>query len=416
MQLLLACAKPALSEDRDSLIYASIRANIVVVDSAHPALQTADALAEVGLYIDATAILREHAASADITMADSLQRVHPQWRFSTGIDYYHLEDIVDTATMTSQELRDYKRLTETPLSIWVHTRATIEPVQEFIDEITPEIYVSERKSRLSASARLALPGWFLRLEPSVKAEKWFRRNAADTVFAPAHSQPSDMGGGAMILTATNTLQKLKIVNWSVPFSVDWEHYRIDQPGYEAFVEWGISPSLEIRPSAVPFGIRISTQTIYENYYRLSTDLLDVVRLSGRLEGFGQTGKINGQISGAWMGERYLNVSTPEAIDRFEGIGRIEYKITEFLKGRHRLKGVYESEKHDALPEVPAFDLHGSELALETGVETAIGEHFRITPELLWKERRSDKEGTRYLWAARSVWEPGAAYGVEFGEI
>ena len=51
-----------------------------------------------------------------------------KWLWSTGTDYYHLEDI-DTAMMTQEEYQDFRRLTETPLSVWMRVKhETVSPM------------------------------------------------------------------------------------------------------------------------------------------------------------------------------------------------------------------------------------------------------------------------------------------------
>jgi len=414
--MLIVCTKVSLSQSADSLAYDSLRTRVAAIDSTHPALQTADALAGAGLYDDASAILSEHAP-ADPAESTHGERGSPrttQWRISSGVDFYHLEDH-DTVGMNAEELRNYQRLTETPLSVWLRAKSTILPQAAFLGELSPEVYVSERKSRLSAVARSSLLSGLLHLEPSVKAEKWYRDSVQDASFAPFARQSSDMGGAAMMLTATNA-DKTPGTSfiWTAPVSVDWEHYRSNRWGYESFVEYGVSPSLEIRPEGKSVGTRISARGWYEDFYGSDTDDLDVARFSGLLEGMGRNEKYNAVVSAGWMGDWYTGAcgdttATLEVVSRFESSGRFEYTQSPTLKGQLRLRGIREREKYDSTGRL-GFFRRGSELTIEPGLEFTIDDHAAITPSLLWDRRWNDMNGDRYLWEAYRAWEPGLRLG------
>jgi hypothetical protein len=410
--VLIAHVTGVRAGNADSLVYSSLRAHFAAADSTSQALQTADALAEAGLFTEAAELLREHApAGASVpTTALHAPGSQVQWRISTGIDYYHLED-VDTVAMTPEELRDYKRLTETPLSAWLRAKSVIKPAAPLVEEIVPEAYVSERKSRVETTARISSLNGFLRLEPSIKAEKWFRADASgDSPFAPAAAQPSDMGGALLQLTAGNVPNPRTSATWTAPLSVDWEHYRKDRTGYESFLEYRFMPSLEVRAQSLPLYGRFSAQAEYENYYRAGSDTLDVLRFSGRAEGHARTAEFSALLNGAWMGDRYANASGLEAIDRFEGGFRGECKAVKYLTGRFRLRGIHERERYGHVSGAAGFGIDGSELSIEPGVETGIGEHLRIGPELLWEQRWTDVNNGLFLWEARSAWEPGLRIG------
>lgn len=413
--MLIVCAKSGLPQNVDSLVYDSLRTRVAAIDSEHPALQTADALAEAGLYGDASAILREHAPADSKTTASAMHPRQPavRWRVSSGVDYYHLEDH-DTVGMTLEERRDYQRLTETPLSVWLRAKSTIQPGVSYVHEISPEVYVSERKSRFSTVARSSLLSGLLHLEPSVKVEKWYRDSVQDTSFAPFVRQSSDMGGATMRLTATNADKTPSVpVVWTAPVSVGWEHYRLNRWGYESFVEYGVSPSLEIRPEGSSVGTRISARGSYEDFYGSNTAGLDVARLSGLLEGMGRNEKYNALVSAGWMGDWYTDANedttaTLEAVNRFEGSGRFEYTISSMLSGRLRLRGIHEREKHDS--KGSRDSRRGSELTVEPGLELTIGDHAAITPSFLWDRRWADMDDENYLWEAYRAWEPGLRLG------
>jgi hypothetical protein len=409
--MVLLMLTTAIAAQNDSLAFAALRTRVAAADSASQALGTADALAEAGLYGEAIEILQEHAPAAishDTTV--SRPRIKPvRWRLSSGVDYYHLED-VDTVAMTPEELRDYKRLTETPLSAWLRAKATVKPTADCIEEISPQAYVSDRKGRIETAARLSAFNNLVLCEPSLKGEKWFRADASDGSFEPTDGQPSDMGGAALRLTAGNASRPHNRLEWSVPLSIDWEHFRIDRPGYESLVAYRLLPSMQISAKSLPLRGRFSVEAEYENYYRTMSDRLDVVRFSGRAEGYATTAKFTSMLSGAWMGDRYTHARDPEAIDRLEGLYRGEYKATRFLTGRIRLHAIHEIERYGALPDSIAAAKIGSELTMAPAIETSITENLKISPELLCERRFAALNAGDFLWDARSAWEPGLRIG------
>ncbi len=89
----------------DSLSYWHSREKIQSDSSISAILETADALANSGLYKEALEILGTLPSDNNNDIVersgkkiDSRQRDH-RWRLSAGTDYYHLED-VDTSEMT----------------------------------------------------------------------------------------------------------------------------------------------------------------------------------------------------------------------------------------------------------------------------------------------------------------------------
>lgn len=397
---MIAAAPPA-----DSAAYASLRATVASADSTRPAaLTTADALAEAGLYGEALDILREHASGrkSATEREDTARKGDAAWRFSSGLDYYHLED-VDTAEMTAEELRDYRRLTQTPLSVWVRGKSTIRPASPAVEEIAPQAYVSDRKARMETAARFSLLDGRMGIEPSLKAEKRLRADTAGASFEPASADSSDMGGLSLRLTAGDGTGSDNPVRWSVPGTVNWEHYRFDNPGYEAFVEYHLTPSLEWRPASTLPGGRLSAALEYENFYRPESDSLDVLRTSARAEAYLRKGRANVHAEGAWMGERYVHATALGAIDRIESAFRARYGFIEWLSVKLRVRGMYEQERYGAGEFSGALD--GSELIAEPAVEIGIGEHVKLGPELLWERRWARQAKERYIWDARQAREP-----------
>jgi hypothetical protein len=408
--LVLVAFTSTSTAQNDSLTYSSLRARVATTDSTSQALCTADALADAGLFGDAIEILQEYAPAAvaqDTTASQPLKKT-AQWRLSTGLDYYRIEDL-DSQTMSPEEIRDYKRLTETPLSAWLRAKRTIKPAVDCIEEITPHVYVSERKGRFETIAKISAFNGIVQCEPLLKVEKWFRADASDTSFEPTDGQPSDMGGAALRLTAGNAPRPRTRLEWSVPLSIDWEHYRDDRPGYESLVEYRFLPALQISAESLPLRGRFTAQAECEDYYNSEiSDSLDVWRLSGLAEGYATFAKFSALLSGNWMGDRYAHprALNPEAIDRFEGVFRGEYKATRFLTGRIRLRAIHEIERYGALPDSIAAEKIGSELTITPAIETSITENLKIGPELLYERRIAGQNKDAFLWEARSAWEPG----------
>lgn len=406
--MIVAAVVSLRAENADSCAWITLRGRAAVSDSVNQAVRTADALAAAGLYAEAVDILREHA-SARVDTAAALStalsaQTRTKWRISSGVDYYRLQD-VDTSAMTPQELRDYRRLTETPLSIWLRAKSTITPAVAGIEEIVPELYVSDRRGGVETAVHFSSPGGLLRLEPAAKAQKWFRADAsADSPFEPTAGQPSDMAGASLQLTAGNAPNSARLI-WVVPIAVDGEHFRADRPGYESFVEYRMFPSLEMQAHALPVRCRLSAQAEYENYYRGVSDTLDVVRFSGRAEAHVRAPAMTAFMSGAWMGDRYTNASSPEAIDRFEGGVRTEYKAAKYVTGRFRLRGIHERERYGSVDGSTVVSIKGSELTVEPAVEIGIGERLKFVPGLLGEQRWAHTKNGICVWEARSVWEP-----------
>ncbi len=334
------------------------------------------------------------------------------WHISTGVDYYHLED-VDTATMTSEELRDYKRLTETPFSVWTRIKTEIKPVT-IINDVAPEFYLSENKTRLKIPLRTKLFKQVLRLESILKAEKWFSADASGrTPFKPFYGQPSDMGGLALTAIPGNASQADTRFIWSLPVAVDWQHYRINRPDYESFVDTRITPTLEIRGAASSLSALITAEAGYENYYSGNVDSLDVMRMLVRGETSLHTGKGRMAMTAAWMGDRYARAATLNDVDRLEGSLRSEALINSWMSPRLNMRYIYERETYGPRPEQAAFAVDGTELTVFPEVSFAVTDFFRLSPCILWENRGAEADGPVdrfFLWEARSAWETGIRFG------
>jgi hypothetical protein len=404
----------ASSPESDSTAYHTLRNSVLTGDPANQTIPTADALAEAGLYKDAIDLLQQYALPSDTlssTSSSAKQEKRVAWRWSSGVDYYHLEDF-DTAGMTIEEQRAYERLTETPLSLWTRLAATVTPWDSTAASLHPELYISERKGRFETALRYLLPGGLFEYEPMVKAEKWFRSNASDSVFNPDTSQPSDMVGAAVRCSMGNHSREHRPLHFSLPLSIDWEHYRTDQPGYESFAEYRFRPSLELGEGLPP--LRFSTEVQLEDYYRDSSDYLDVIRWSGRAEGTFRNGSTHGFAAVAWLGDRYLHEglrsrsSLPSTIDRFEGTFNGRHAFSSRLTARLRLRGIYEKEA--AYDTIPA--LSGRELLVVPGAEVSfLEQRLTIGPDLQWERRFAmPYKENHYIWEGRNALEPGLRFG------
>ena len=400
--------------ENDSTTYTALRNRIAATDPVNQALATADALAEAGLYEDALELLREHAPAPDSLPRHSgslnTTQKTASWRWSSGIDYYHLEDF-DNATMTPEEERDYRRLTETPLSVWSRLSATLTPWRGSQAVVLPELYLSERKSRLETAIRYQTPGGAIGMEPAIKAEKWFRSDASDAShFRPGTAQPSDMLGAALRCTIGNSERKQGPLHFAVPLAVDWEHYREDRPGYESFIEYRCYPNLEIEKGILPLHLRLSAEIQFEDYYRDVSDYLDVVRLAGRLEGMFRGAAGTSTITAAWMGDRYHHDTLLSMINRCEGGANCRYSFGEHLLARLRLRGIYEIESAPR-----SSDLSGGELSALPGIDLQLFDRrLSIGPDMQWERRHAQPvdfgDIFRYVWEARNAFETGLHFG------
>lgn len=390
-------------ETSDSLSYTILRDSLIQKDSSEQIFLTTDALAEAGLYSDALELLNNNFKDGFSENTSPNKQGKKQWRISTGIDYYHHED-VDTATMTPEEHKEYKRLTEAPLSVWVRTKSTIKPDHSLVDEITPEIYVSERKSKIETSALFSSFNGLLQYEPSVKAEKWFRSDASgQSPFKPASKQPSDMGG-LSLRTKINSIAENKNFNWIVPLCLDWEHYRSDRPGYESFIEYSLFPSIELKNKTVNSNLGVLME--YEDYYSTDYDSLDVLRFTASVDASVRVSKMFSFFNLIWIGDRYTKSSSIKSINRFEGVCRGNFNVNESFRTHISLRGIYENELDKSIPDSANPRLNGKEMFLCPGIEVNIKKKLHFGPEFQWEHRWAEKNSGFFLWEQRNVMEPG----------
>ena len=393
----------------DSVSYFRLKAKILPSDSLQVVIETADALAGQGLFAEAIDMLIAFAPKKGPVTA--VKKRDNQWRGSTGIDYYHFQD-VDTVAMTPDELHDYQRLTKTPLVAYTRASYEVRRSGGRVEKLTPELSVSSYKTRVEVPVRIVIGNGRFSLEPAVKAEKWFDSAASEREpFAPVKKQPSDMGGASLRLDQSSAL--FQGARWSVtaPVFLDWEHYRSDRPGYESFVEGRISPSLELRyREKLPLSTRLTAEARYEGYYRKVSDSLSVVRfLAGMENDFISPAGLTMNLSASWLGDRYARRHIPADIDQWEGLFRCGYTVCHWLEPRMYVRGMHERERYEIADSLPAYALPGTDLTVRPSGRFRLSQVFAMEPELNWRQRWSDmlpEYKVPYLWQAYTSWEPG----------
>lgn len=392
----------------DSLNYLLLREKIVSKYLTKEVLLTSDELANAGLYKEAIELLTEfekketekykpNLSSKNITFTKKTK-----FRVSSGIDYYHLEDI-DTAVMTPEELKEYKRLTETPLSIWQRTSSNFTFLfdSNFITSFSPELYNSQRKSFISLNTDLSLP-YNIYIKPEITLQKW---HYTDSSFEFTKPLPSDMIGG--ILKIGQEKKYNEKTKYSIPFTLNIENYRYDSPGYESYVEYRLSPSLDLWANNTNLQTRLSVDLQYENYFKTESDTLDVIRSLAGVEGIIniKNCKINIIIRGF---RDYYIKSFLNTIDRIES----SIKIENIPKGKVRqgikLKAIYEKEKYGK--NINSLLVKGIEFTTKPYVEFFLfDKRFKNGIDVLLEKRFSDNT-IPYIWESRSAVEPAIVVG------
>lgn len=390
-------------EPSDSLSYTILRDSLFNDNPSDQIFLTTDALAESGLYVEALELLNEHSGKKNTDTADNkIPKVN--WRISSGIDYYHLEDLGDTVRMSPEEFKDYKRLTEAPLSLWVRAKSIIKPDNSIIEEIIPEVFISERKSKIKTSALLSSFNGYLQYSPSIKAEKWSRSDASgESPFKPISAQPSDMGG-LSLKSSINSIKENSNLRWVIPLNIDWEHYRSDRPGYESFVEYSLFPSIELRRQAM--NIHLTASVEFEDYYSMKYDSLDVLRLSARSDGSIHTSKMFSFFNLLWTSDIYNKSNSIKSINRFEGIYRGKLNIKQYLRNHINIRGIYERELNESNPDTVNSSMNGKEIVVCNGFEIDFLKKLHLRTEFQWEHSWVDPNNGYFLWENRDVLEPG----------
>ena len=404
----------------DSVAYFRLKEKIPKADSLQIVIETADALAGQGLYAEAMDMLVKLATNEGPAKAP--EKRNAPWRISIGADYYHLQD-VDTIAMTPDQLRDYKRLTQTPLIVYVRAAYEAGRSPGIFEKVTPDIYISSYKGRIEIPGRMQMGAGRFSLEAAIKAEKWFDSIAsARESFAPAKKQPSDMGGASIRFSQSAPLVHGAFWSLAAPVALDWEHYRADRPGYESFVDGRVTPVLELRyAESFPLSTRLTGEARYEEYYRKKSDSLSAARFLARMENdvVSRSG-LTMNVSAEWQSDRYADRHVPADIDRWEGTLRSEYVICKWLEPRMYLRGVREEERYDKIDSTKAYKLPGTDLIARPSIRLRMGGSLAVEPELDFRRRRADLlPGTlsrRLIWEAYDAWEPGFRFECSFPRV
>ena len=409
---------PGFCEENDSLVYEKLKSKISNLDSSNLALKTADALAKDKLYKEAIEILRENYFITDTTINFEKKEIKktPVWFLSSGVDYYRIEDI-DTFAMTPEELKEYKKLTQTPISLWLRIKSEANTDLDIIKKIALEHYISEYKSRFETNSIFKGFKDILTLDAIIKAEKWFKEDASiSSVFKPFTAQPSDMVGTNLRLTAGNSSIMQKIVEYNIPVSINWEHYRLDRPGYESVIEYSIMPVIIILPTKIPLQARFSAQAQYEDYYSKMSDSLDVLRLLSRAEISSRFSKLKILFSAIYFKDCYTNSYYLENFDRTESFLRLEYYLREYLKTKIQFKGIYQTEIFSPSLELERFKSKGYNIYIEPAIEAIIKDKILLSPQLKCEKRFADIKNDRFIWHGYNAIETELRIGYNLKQI
>jgi hypothetical protein len=394
----------------DSASYFQLKEKIPQADSLQIVLETADALAGQGLYAEAMDMLLKLTHKEEPVKTP--EKRHSPWRISTGVDYYHLQD-VDTIAMTPDQLRDYQRLTQTPFTTYVRAAYEICPLFGMFEKATPQVYFSSYKGGGEIPLLMHMGNGRYTLEAALKADKWFQPTAADRdSFNIVKKQDSDRGGASLRFSQSAPFIHGKRWSLIAPVSLEWEHYRADRPGYESFAEGRLTPVLEIRyKEGSPLSTRMTGEARYEKYYRKVSDSLSAARFLARMENdFKSSSGLTMNLSAEWQGDRYADRHVPADIDRWEASLRSEYLAAKWLEPRMVLRGIHEKERYDRTDSVKAYSLPGIDLIVRPSIRLRMGGALVIEPEFDFRRRfaglNPDTSTRRLIWEAYESWEPG----------
>lgn len=408
--LFLILTNSNYATNNDSLSYYLLREKIVSRDTTNEVLFTADELAKSGLYKEALELLVEFFEKPQ---PQEMQRLNlppkkvsskkkTKLRIATGIDHYHLEDI-DTFAMTPEELKDYKRLTETPLSIWQRTTFDILFDSNFINILSPEVYNSQRKSIIAFTSEFSLP-YHIIMRPELKVQKWHLEEGS---FKPIKPLPSDMISGNFQISKEGFY--CENTRYSLPFTVNIENYRYDSPGYESYIEYRIFPFFDLNIKYLDLQIKFAADFQYENYFRLQSDTLDVIRTLVGLESINNKKKYKSNITLRVSRDYYTKASNLTTIDRVESSIKVENVSLGKNKYGIKLKSLYEKEKYGKRETITS--IRGLEVTTKPFIEYYLFNKKIIVGSDVYLEKRfSDKTISYFIWEARNSIEPALLFG------
>ncbi|MBN1601772.1 MAG: hypothetical protein JW915_09195 [Chitinispirillaceae bacterium] len=402
----------------DSLHYWSYRVKIQSDSTISAILETADALANAGLYKEATEILgtlpsgnKNVESDSSENKFDNNRHQDRRLRLSAGTDYFHLED-VDTSEMTPGEYKEYLDLTQTPLSIWL--RAEYERSLRNGMRITPQWYFSGTRTRIEIPSRISILNERLDITASAKAEKWFQGDPSDPItFDFFKAFDSDMGGLSLKLTPMSEQTNPHML-WEIPCRLKWDHFREDRFGYESKIEYALSPLWQMRiGSKQQHTIRLNGDLRYRDYYRDISDSLDVLQVVTEAALLKRSDGGSYSIACVWYNDQYTNknkLNKIASINRLELTARGEKQFGKTVLPRifFRINQEVEERNPDSL-HLNKYDCQGIEFLTHPSVRINVHEIFFIEPECIIEKRTSKTE--TMLWQPRLALEPGVRIGL-----
>lgn len=383
----------------DSASYCKLRKQYVQKDENSPVIRTADALAQEGFFTEAADVILA-SAKGPAKEKNVKSTSGSLWQLSTGIDYSRLEE-VDSAAMTLEELQDYRRLTRIPLSIWARARRTI-GLGENAD-VRPEIHLSGYKSRLEIPFKMQFAQNRYTVQMAPKGEKWFSSTVGTPNFRPFKTDSSDMGGAALSLLYQNTNSE---TSWSLPFVMDWEHYRFDRSGYESFVEYHTAPFFEYRSDDQPLSASISGELRLTDYYGTWADTLDLIE--GTVSARTTFTKKNYSVlaESHYLKNVFVNTQALSQTDRVNMSARIGFELSSHISSQLFARGLYLSEEYEQ------YSLRSKELLIRPEIRFTRGTFFTQT-ELSVQNRWASEVNSQFIWQPGVIYEPILRSGVSF---
>lgn len=402
--LCTAAASDLSESTSDSSHYHELRKQYSREEQNFAIIRTADALAREGFYSEALEVILTSAQEPD--MNEGIQSAtRGLWHLSTGMDYSRLEEI-DSAGMTLEERQEFRRLTRMPLAVWARARRNIELGEKA--EVRPEIYISGYKARLEIPFRRQFVKNKYSVQITPEGEKWFNTSAGSQDIRPFRADSSDMGGGDLTALCQSTDTDSDIT-WSLPFTMDWEHYRIDRSGYESFIEYNTTPFFEYRNNGLPISASLTGELRFRNYYRTWADSLDLIEGMISVHTSFVKNRFSIQAETDYLKSLFINAQALSRTDRMNMSARIDLKVNNNISSQLYARGLFLNEEYEK------YNLQGKEMLLRPGVRFFRGSFFTET-ELSVQNRWTSETNDCYIWQPGLTWEPTLRGGVSFNTL
>jgi hypothetical protein len=357
---------------------------------------TAELLASSSFFIEALQLLRELMAGKTNYNYNEKNRYTEEiekWKMSLGTDFYHLED-VDTAVMTTEELRDYQRLMRTPQSFWIRAKRKINTNRRFFSSFTPEVYISNNKAKAEISGSGKLSKALLSLNMNVRAEKWY---------------PFISSNGSDLISCFLMATPDKI---PLPISMDVVRYRLQKSGYESYNRYRLSPSLSNKKVLNNVYGSVEADVSFEDYSS-PYDSMDILisRFFGDLSYLQRP--INLTTTFLLHHEFYIKGKSRQFVISYEPAIKIEVKISKNIVSSSLLSTTNEIEKYST------HSLSGNELSLKQTVNYNITSEVTMSVGCLLEKRWSDYYDSiqpSFIWEAKSAIEPLLTFNLRLKKI